>query len=265
MKVLFFGDVMGKIGRRAVAEILPVWREKYGVDVVVANVENLAHGKGVTQLTLEEMQNMGVDFFTSGNHIWAKPEVYEIFARDQMPLIRPANYPPGAPGRGARLLTVKGQSVLFINLLGRVFMHEQYDCPFRALDSILEEFKDVERVATIVDFHAEATSEKVSFGLYADGRVSAVVGTHTHIPTADQEVLPKGTAYVSDIGMVGAKYSSLGVDIENILKKFLTQLPASHEIPESGPVVVNAVLLDINSDTALATNISRLQETVIIE
>lgn len=262
MKVLFFGDIMGKIGRRAVAEVLPKWKEKFSPDLVIANAENLAHGKGVTQLTLEEMRDAGIDFFTSGNHIWAKPEVFEIFERDEMPLLRPANYPEGAPGHGAKLIEANGKKVLIINLLGRVFMTGELDCPFRKLDAILEEYKDVERVGTIIDFHAEASSEKVSFSLYADGRVSAVVGTHTHIPTADEEVLPKGTAHISDIGMVGAKYSSIGVDIENVIKRFLTQLPVSHEIPESGPTVVNAVLIEINEETGLADKITRVQEVV---
>lgn len=265
MKVLFFGDIMGKIGRRAVADVLPRWKEKHAPDVVIANVENLAHGKGVTQLTLEEMQDVGIDCFTSGNHIWAKPEVFEIFERDEMPLVRPANYPEGAPGDGAKLIKVGDSQILLINLLGRVFMPGELDCPFRKLDSILEEYKDVDRAATIIDFHAEASSEKVSFSLYADGRVSAVVGTHTHIPTADEEVLPKGTAHISDIGMIGAKYSSIGVDIENVLKRFLTQLPVSHEIPESGPTVVNAVLIDIDESTHKAKSIERVQEVVQVE
>lgn len=255
---------MGRIGRRAVADVLPRWKDKYTPDAVIANVENLAHGKGVTQLTLEEMRDVGVHFFTSGNHIWAKPEVYEIFAQGKMPLLRPHNYPPGAPGSGAVLVDVAGQKLLLINLIGRVFMHEQYDCPFRALDAILEQYKDVPRAGTFVDFHAEATSEAVSLGLYADGRVSAVVGTHTHVPTADNEVLPKGTAYISDVGMVGAKYTSVGVDIANILQRFLTQLPVSHEIPESGPTVVNAVLIEIDETTGLARSIERLQEVVEI-
>jgi metallophosphoesterase (TIGR00282 family) len=265
MKVLFFGDIMGKIGRRAIAEVLPHWKQKYVPDIVVANVENLAHGKGVTQLTLEEMREVGIDCFTSGNHIWAKPEVFEIFARGEMPLVRPANYPDGAPGEGARLVQVGDKTLLLINLMGRVFMPGELDCPFRKLDSILDEYKDVERNATIIDFHAEASSEKVSFSLYADGRVSAVVGTHTHIPTADEEILPKGTAHISDVGMVGAKYSSIGVDIENVLKRFLTQLPVSHEIPESGPTVVNAVLIEIDEQTQKSNSIQRIQETVNIQ
>lgn len=264
MKVLFFGDIMGRIGRRAIAEVLPRWKEKYAPDIIIANAENLAHGKGVTQLTLEEMQDAGINAFTSGNHIWAKPDVYEIFERNIIYLLRPANYPDGAPGDGAKLINVGDKKLLVINLIGRVFMPGDFDCPFRKLDSILDEYKDVERAGTIVDFHAEATSEKVSLGLYADGRVSAVVGTHTHVPTADEEVLPKGTAHIADIGMVGAKYTSVGVDIQNVLKRFLTQLPVSHEIPETGPTVVNSVLIEIDDNSQKAVSIKRIQEVVEI-
>lgn len=258
MKVLMFGDIVGRIGRRAVTAVLPELKKKYKPDLTMANVENLAHGVGVTPSTLEEVRQAGIDFFTSGNHIWDKPEVITMVADENLPLLRPANYPPNVPGRGAALVAIAGnRKILIANLMGRVFMHQQFDCPFRALDSILDDYKDTARAATIIDFHAEATSEKVAFGLYADGRVSAVLGTHTHVPTADAEVLPGGTAYVSDIGMVGAKGTVIGVDKKNILKKFLTSMPAAHEMPEAGLCTVNAVCVTIDEATQKAISIER--------
>lgn len=263
MKVLMFGDIVGRIGRRAVAAALPELKKKYKPDLTMANVENLAHGVGVTPTTLEEVRRVGIDFFTSGNHIWDKPEVTAMFADENLPLLRPANYPPGVPGRGAALAPISGnRQILIVNLMGRVFIPQQFDCPFRALDFILEEYKDLERTATIIDFHAEATSEKVAFGLYADGRVSAVLGTHTHVPTADAEVLPGGTAYVSDIGMVGAKGTVIGVDKKNILKKFLMSMPAAHEIPEFGLCAVNAICVTIDEVTQKAASVERVYREV---
>ena len=259
IRVLMFGDIVGRIGRRAVTAVLPELKKKYKPDLTIGNVENLAHGVGVTPSTIEEVRQAGIDFFTSGNHIWDKPEVAVMFEDKNLPLLRPANYPSNVPGRGAALVPISGnRQILIANLMGRVFMPQQFDCPFRALDAILEEYEGAPRAATIVDFHAEATSEKVAFGLYADGRVSAVLGTHTHVPTADAEVLPGGTAYVSDIGMVGAKGTVIGVDKKNILKKFLTQMPAAHEIPEHGVCAVNAVCVTIDAATQKAIGIERV-------
>ena len=262
IRVLMFGDVVGRIGRRGVVAVLPSLKKKYQPDLIMANAENLAHGKGVTRQTLDELREAGVGFFTSGNHIWAKPEVFELFQDSTIPLLRPANYPPGVPGRGAALVPIAGSELLVVNLIGRVFMHQQYDDPFRAIDAILEEYQGVPRVGTIIDLHAEATSEKTTFGLYVDGRVSAVLGTHTHVPTADAEVLPGGTAYISDVGMVGAKGTSIGVDKANIIKNFLTQLPVAHEIPEYGLCVVNAVCVTIDGATGKATSIEHIHEEV---
>jgi len=165
IKVLMFGDIVGRIGRRAVVVVLPELKKKYKPDLTIANVENLAHGVGVTPSTLEEVRQAGIDFFTSGNHIWDKPEVTAMFADENLPLLRPANYPSGVPGRGAALAPISGnRQFLIINLMGRVFMPQQFDCPFRAIDAVLHEYKDLERAATIIDFHAEATSEKEAMG-----------------------------------------------------------------------------------------------------
>lgn len=262
IKVLMFGDVVGRVGRRAVALALPGLKKKYRPDLTLANAENLAHGVGVTPTTFEEIRQAGVDFCTSGNHVWDKPDVMAMFEDQTLPLLRPANYPPGNPGRGAALVPVAGGQLLVVNLMGRVFLQQNYDCPFRTLEAILEEYRDVPRLGTVVDFHAEATSEKVAFGLAFDGRVSAVLGTHTHVPTADAEVLPGGTAYLTDIGMVGAKGTVIGVDKRNVIRQFLLQRPTGFEQPERGVCAVNAVCVTIDGATARATGIERADEQV---
>lgn len=264
LKILMFGDVSGKIGRRAIAKILPELRKKLDPDFVLANAENIAHGTGVTEKTLDEMIEAGVDFFTSGDHIFDKREAIEILEKNNPILLRPANYPPKVPGCGARLIEVGTRKILVINLLGRVFMKNQYDCPFRKADEIIDEYKNENLSATIVDFHAEATSEKNALAQYLDGRVSAVFGTHTHVGTDDWQILPAGTAYLTDIGMVGAKDSILGVAKEGILKTFLTQMSEAHEIPEEGECTVNAVYLEINTKTSKAVKIKKIKEEVKI-
>jgi len=264
LKIIFFGDVSGKIGRRAVTKILPQLRKKYDPDLVLANAENLAHGLGITAKTLNEMVESGVDFFTSGDHVFDKKEAIEILERKDSPLLRPANYPQNVPGAGAKLLEVGTKHVLVINLLGRVFFKNQYDCPFRKADEILEEYKNINLSAIIVDFHAEATSEKNGLARYLDGRVSAVLGTHTHIGTDDLDILPGGTAFITDVGMVGAKDSIIGVGKEGILKTFLTQIPEMHEMPEDGVCIVNAVYLEINPKTKKAVKIKKIKEEIEI-
>jgi metallophosphoesterase (TIGR00282 family) len=264
LKILFFGDVAGKIGRRAVAKILPQLKKKYDPDLVLANAENLAHGIGVTLKTLNEMIEAGVDFFTSGDHVFDKKEAIEILEKKEPILLRPANFPPGAPGVGARLFEVGTKKVFVINLIGRVFFKNQYDCPFRGADKILEEYQNENISAIIVDFHAEATSEKNGLAHYLDGKVSAVLGTHTHVGTDDFQILPGGAAFVTDIGMVGAKDSIIGVDKKGIIKTFLTQIPEAHEIPEEGICTVNAIYLEINPKTKKAVKIKKIKEEVNI-
>ena len=270
LKILFLGDIVGKIGRRAVAKILPKLKEKYKIDLTIANVENLAHGQGATLKTLTEIQEAGVDFSTSGNHIWKKKEVIEIFQKGEFPIIRPANYPPSVPGEGYRIIEVGSKKVAIINLMGRSFMKEDLDCPFRKVDEILEKLQATnypglaprsgagKLQAIIVDFHTEATSEKRALGFYLDGRVSAILGTHTHVPTADGQILPQGTAYISDVGMIGAKESILGVDKNIIIKKMLDQMPGAHEIPEQGPAVFQAVMVEIDSKTRKGKRVERV-------
>lgn len=260
LKILFLGDIVGRIGRRALQEKLPELKKKYKPDLVIANAENLAHGKGVSESVLKEMMDCGVDFFTSGDHAWGnKAEAEKIFTENKLPLIRPANFPPAASGDGFRVLEVGIHKILIINLIGRVFFRDNFDCPFRTLETILQQFKSTNLSAIIVDFHAEATSEKNTLPRYFDGQVSAVLGTHTHVQTADEQVLPQGTAFISDVGMVGLTHSSLGVDLKNVVKKFITQTPQTWEIPEHGPCQIDGVFVIIKPENKLAKRIERIK------
>ncbi len=249
------GDVVGKLGRRTVGTLLPEIRRDRALDLVIANGENAAGGRGLTPSTAEELFKAGVDIITSGNHVWEKREIYPVLNGDA-PIVRPLNYPAGSPGRGV----YRRNGLAVINVMGRTFMGVQLDCPFRAMDQALPELEDCRVV--IVDVHAEATSEKISMGYYLDGRVSAVVGTHTHIPTSDTRVLPQGTAYVTDLGMVGALHSVLGMELPQVLERFLTQLPNRFEPVESGPAVFNSVLIEIDEQTGRSRSIERLDREV---
>ena len=253
---------MGKIGRKAVTKIIPQWKKQYKPDLIIANVENLAHGKGITEKTILEMLDAGVDFFTSGNHVWDKKEAYKIFEDPKASIIRPANYPPGVPGDGYRIIKIGKTKILITNLMGRVFFREDFECPFRTIDQILDSIpKDVKII--IVDFHAEATSESKSMGFYLTNRASAVLGTHTHVGTCDYEILDKHTAYVTQVGMAGAKNSSLGIKFEPVIENYLTQLPTGHELPEKGLAEINAIFLEIKED-GKAKKIKKLYEEVEI-
>lgn len=261
MKILVIGDVVGKPARKAVVKLLPELRKEFDIDFVIANAENLAHGFGFTSQTFNELLGAGVDAATTGNHAWAKPEGVGILERRDSVVIRPANYPVGTPGVGAKIFTIATKSILVVNLMGRVFMKENLDCPFRALDAILTSHSSQSFAGIIVDFHAETTSEKNAFGLYADGRVSAVVGTHTHVPTADERVMPGGTAYITDIGMVGLQNSVIGFDT-GPLQGFLTQIHQHFEISDSGRVVFNSVLIEFDTASKKAASITRIQREV---
>jgi len=246
-KVLFFGDIMGKPGRQALAQVLPSWREKYQPDLVIANVENLAHGKGVTTGTLAELSNLGIDVFTSGNHVFDKGELSAACFEQYPNLIRPFNYDDSWPGRGFYRIAKNSQHYLIINLGGKVFFEQQFrgeiSNPFFALDQVLHNESQKDDII-IVDLHAEATSEKVAMGWYVDGKVTAMLGTHTHVPTADAKVLPQGTAYITDAGMTGAINSVLGVKVENSLNMFLEKDRFRLEPEEEGPALANAVLIE---------------------
>lgn len=264
MKVLFFGDIVGKVGRKAVANILPSLKEKYSPDIVLANVENLAHGKGVTVSTLAEVKALGINGFTSGNHVWKKEDVVEAAKASGALLVTPLNDPRTTGDQRFLHLSVAGHELVVVNLLGRTFMNQpELSSPFEAIDSFLLEQKNF-KGSIILDFHAEATSEKVALGWYLDGRISALLGTHTHIPTADWKILPNGTAYVTDLGMVGPADSVLGVKKELIIEKFLTDGPIVFKYDEEGDAEVNAVYLEIDEATNKAIKIEKINQRVSI-
>jgi len=260
MRILFIGDIFGRPGRAIVKERLPDLVKDHSVDLVIANGENAAAGFGITPPLTEELFDLGIDVLTSGNHIWDKREIIEYFqAADGNPhsparrLLRPANYPPGMPGWGMYQGKKNDVPYAVVNLQGRVFMAANDD-PFRIVDQLL---KDIKAKVVVVDMHAEATSEKMSMGWYLDGRVTAMVGTHTHVPTADERVLPGGTAYITDVGMTGPYESVIGVRKELILDRFLTNMPSRFE-PASGDVRLCAIVVDCDETTGRAREIKRV-------
>ena len=254
MLILAIGDIIGRPGRQAVSELLPGLRKQYGLDLVIANGENVAGGLGLTPTTANDLLDAGVDVLTSGNHIWAQKEIIP-YLDGELPILRPLNYPPGVPGRG---YMVKGQA-LVVNLIGRTFMGN-FDCPFRAMDQLLAELGHKPPVI-IVDFHAEATSEKMAMGRYLDGRVSAMLGTHTHVGTIDAQLLPQGTAYVTDIGMTGPINSVIGDTTETVLQRFLTAIPNRLSVAK-GKTMFNAVLVRVDDESGKAMSIERIYREV---
>lgn len=261
MVALHIGDVVGRIGRKALSELLPRLIEEHQPAVVIVNGENVAGGTGITEATADELFAAGADCITTGNHIWAQREAFELVEK-QPRVLRPANYPPGTPGHGVIILParVAGVNVGVINLCGRVFMRE-LDCPFRGAAAILEWLREQTSVV-FVDFHAEATSEKQAMGRHLDGRVTAVIGTHTHVPTADECVLPGGTAYITDVGMTGAVDSIIGVQLEPVLRRFTTQIPARFEPPRSGPAMLCGVVIEFDPTTGRAWSIQRIRREI---
>jgi 2',3'-cyclic-nucleotide 2'-phosphodiesterase len=260
LRICVIGDVIGKPGRQAVASVLPELRRSHELDLVIANGENVAAGAGLTPGLAEELLGDGIDVITSGNHIWDKREIYDYLDTDR-PVLRPINYPDEAPGRGWLVHhTDAGHEVAVINAMGRVFMN-QLDSPFTKLDELLDGAADPLPPVRILDFHCEVTSEKNAMGWYLDGRVSAVLGTHTHVPTADARVLPKGTAYISDIGMTGPRDSIIGMSLESVMPRFTRHLPTRFHVAE-GPVSFNAVVVSVSSATGRATAIEQVQRLV---
>ncbi len=256
MNLLFLGDIVGSPGRRAVEELLDRVVDHYFIDLVVGNAENASGGIGITPAVADQLLNTGMDLLTSGNHIWKHKEIIP-YLEDTDRLLRPANYPPGAPGRGHTILeTAIGQQVAVINLEGRVFMNP-LDCPFRTVDLVLSQISPEVKII-LVDMHAEATSEKLAMGWYLDGRVSAVVGTHTHVQTADERVFPKGTGYITDVGMTGPLNSVIGMKTEVILERFLTQRPQSFKVASQN-IQLQGVVLKFD-DQGRCQEIIRLQE-----
>jgi metallophosphoesterase (TIGR00282 family) len=265
MRLLFLGDVVGRSGRTAVIEELPKLRDRYKLDFVVINAENAAGGFGITEAILEDLLAAGADAVTLGNHAFDQKEALVFIERHER-LLRPINFPPGTPGRGAGLFKARtGADVLIINAMGRVFMAE-LDCPFRAVDRELTACRlKTGADAVVVDFHAEATSEKQALAYFVDGRASAVVGTHTHAPTADERVLPQGTAFISDVGMCGDYNSVLGMEADEPISRFLTKIPRERFEPSLGPATLSGLAVDIDDQTGLARRVKSLRLGGVLE
>ena len=257
MKTLIIGDIFGKPGRRMTKKVIKKLREEYEIDFIIANTENLAHGSGMTLATFNEMKEAGIDFFTTGNHIFKKKEIFPELEKESTKILRPENFPPANPGKGHQVIQINDQQILIVNLMGRVFMRHDYDCPLRTIDRVLEQYQKETFDAIFVDFHGEATSEKIAFKHYVDGRVTAVWGTHTHVPTADEEVTQKGTAYITDVGMVGPMDSVIGSKKEEIIESYLKQDKFRLDVAPDGPCVFNAILIESND--MKAEKIQRIQ------
>lgn len=264
IKIIFLADIVGKPGRRAIASYLPKLKSKYQPDLVIANAENLAHGIGFTQKTLNEVIESGVDFFTSGNHAWGKAGSDEILNQKPPLVIRPLNYQDKKSGVGIHQIKIGSNKLIVVNLMGRVFMPEKLDSPFKSLEKIVKKYKDH---IILVDFHAEATSEKNALAQYFNGQVAAVVGTHTHVPTCDHKILSQGTGYVTDLGMIGYYDSVIGANKEQIFNLFLEKGKSSkkHDVPDYGDCQFNAVYLEIDSKTHKTVKIERLDKIVNVK
>lgn len=262
MNILFIGDIVGSPGRLAIRELVPKLKKKKKIDFTIANAENAAGGSGITPDVANELFDSGVDVLTSGDHIWQKKEIYDVLERDKR-VLRPANYPKGNPGSGAAIIESQdGTKVAVVNLLGRVFL-STIGCPFKTAEEIIGQLKEKTSVI-IVDIHAEATSEKIALGRFLDGSASAVIGTHTHVQTADEQILAKGTAYITDAGMTGPFDSIIGRKVEQILARFLTQMPAKFEMATED-VRLQGVVVDVDEKTGRALAIERVHEKLCIK
>jgi len=259
VNILFIGDIVGSPGREAVQGLLPGLKKEFNLDFVIANAENAAGGSGITPKVAEELFNSGVNVLTSGDHIWKKREIFEIIDQEER-ILRPLNFPPGVVGRGFGLFkTESGLKVGVVNVNGRVFM-EALECPFKTTHQAIETLAKETKVI-VVDIHAEATSEKVALGWYLDGQVSAVLGTHTHIQTADERILPRGCAYITDVGMTGPLDSVIGRRIEDVLERFITSVPTRFEVAADN-VQLQGAVVEIDYETGRARSILRIQRKV---
>ena len=255
---MFVGDVVGQSGQAIFQKWVPKLREKHNVDAIIVNGENVAHnGRGILKKQINFFKHLGVSVVTSGNHIWDQRDSYQDITDFSDFIIRPANFPSACPGKGYTTFDLNGITVAVINVQGRVFMHQHVDCPFKTVESLLTMLKTKTNII-FVDFHAEATSEKQALAFFLDGKVSGIFGTHTHVQTADEMILPGGTGYISDIGFCGAVYSCLGVKKEIVIKKFLTQMPQRFKVEKEGPYALQAIIVDVDFDTGKTSKIERL-------
>ncbi|NLU09572.1 MAG: TIGR00282 family metallophosphoesterase [Tepidanaerobacter acetatoxydans] len=257
LRILMIGDIVGRPGRTIIREKLLFLRKKYEVNFIIANGENAAGGNGITEKIAQELFISGVDFITTGNHVWDNKDIFNFIDTENR-IIRPANY-PNSPGKGYQIVQIgAGTKIGILNISGRTFM-SPLDCPFKAADLIIQEMKNVTKII-VVDFHAEATSEKIAMGWYLDGRVSLVAGTHTHVQTADEKILTNGTAYITDIGMTGPCNSVLGIEKERVINKFISQMPVRFEVAK-GSAEINGIIVDIDESTGRALKIQRIRES----
>ena len=259
MNILFIGDVVGQPGRKAVAELVPALKQELKLDFVVVNGENSAAGAGITPRVANELLKSGCDAITLGDHVWDKRDELLGFLDECQVIVRPANFPEGTPGRGCCTVTnAAGQKIGVINLLGRVFMRYNVNCPFRELKACLEQLKSSGTKVIVADIHAEATSEKIALGLFIDGEITALVGTHTHVTTADEAVLSKGTAYITDTGMTGPHDSVIGQNKDAIIRRFFTSVPSRFEVAQDD-IRLNGVFIEADESTGRARRIVRIQ------
>lgn len=265
MKILYIGDIMGEAGMRAVSQVLPGLKREQQIELVIAQAENVTDGKGLSKADFKQLKDMGIDFCTGGNWTLHLDEINDYLNDPQQPVIRPANYPEGTPGRGWKLVSTPKGDVLVVSLLGSIVgkdASKPVDNPLQVIDAILEETKDVPKLATVVNFHGDYSSEKVVVGYYLDGRVSAVLGDHWHVPTADAMVLPQGTAHMSDVGMCGSLHSSLGVKTSIIIERWRDGKVRRNELEHEGPLQFNAALITVDPETGLALSIEPVREVI---
>ena len=257
LRILFLGDVVGRTGRVLFQKHIAALKAELNVDAIIVNGENSAHGKGITSKIMRFFKHNGVDVVTSGNHIWRQKDIYP-YLNENKDLLRPENYPSSCPGTGVTLFGCKGYEIGVINLQGRIFMRENLDCPFKTAESVLTYLKSRTNMI-FIDFHAEATSEKIGLAYYLDGKISGLVGTHTHVQTADERILPGGTAYISDIGMAGSLNSMIGMQKESVLSALLTQMPSKFEVDVNPPYIMTGAYIDVDPSTGKAVNIKRVK------
>jgi metallophosphoesterase (TIGR00282 family) len=257
IRIMFFGDLVGPSGLAMFHRWAPRLKEKHNIDMIVVNGENTAsNGRGISPEIVDELSQSGASVITSGNHVWANKKIYTCLEESGV-LLRPANYPSSCPGKGYTFVDIGGTTIAVINLQGRVFMHENLDCPFRTIESLLTMVRHRTNII-FVDFHAEATSEKKALGAFLDGKISGIVGTHTHVQTADERVMPGGTAYITDLGCVAAQNSALGVQSSIIIERFLTQMPVFFKLEKHGPMELNAAWIEVDVETGKALAIERI-------